>query len=123
MWETALPFLGVILGAAIAGGVSLWREQVVTGRGRAARQAEREQRRKDERDAFQRDTLLALQDTIEAAQRVTVTEFSRVLTLRKRMLRGRDLQQKRPHWRNGATRMRPSRSSRHECSTRSCGTG
>ena len=73
MWETALPFLGVILGAAIAGGVSLWREQVVTGRERAARQAEREQRRKDERDAFQRDTLLALQDTIEAARRATVT--------------------------------------------------
>jgi hypothetical protein len=62
MSQAVLSFAGVIVGALIAGGVSLWRELVVTARERAARAAEREQQLQDVRDAFQRETLLALQD-------------------------------------------------------------
>jgi HAMP domain-containing protein len=72
-----LTFAGVILGAVIAGGVSVWREQVVTTRERAAKQAERDQLRKDVRDAFQRESLLALQEAVEASRRAMVAQFIR----------------------------------------------
>jgi hypothetical protein len=67
----------VLLGAIIAGGVSLWREQVVTTRERVAREAERQLRRKDVRDTFQRETLLALQDAIENLRTATFAEWGR----------------------------------------------
>jgi hypothetical protein len=54
----------VVLGAAIAGGVSLWQVQLITAREREARQALREQERRDTHDAFQRDAILALHDAI-----------------------------------------------------------
>lgn len=58
--------LGVVLGAAIAGGVSLWQVQLITAREREARQTLREQERKDAHDALQRDAILALHDAITA---------------------------------------------------------
>jgi hypothetical protein len=64
MWQAALTFLGVILGAAIAGGVSLWQARLTTEREREARREIRELERKDRLDAFQRDNLIALQDAI-----------------------------------------------------------
>ena len=64
MGEAALAFLGVLLDATIAGVVALWQVQLVTAREREARQALREQGSKDRRDAFQRDTILALQKAI-----------------------------------------------------------
>jgi uncharacterized coiled-coil protein SlyX len=60
--EAWFGFLGVIVGAA----VPLFGEQFVTRREREARQALHEQERRDRRDAFQRDTILALQDAIAA---------------------------------------------------------
>jgi hypothetical protein len=65
MAQAVLTALGVILGAVIAGAVSLWRERVVTAREHEARQAEREEVRKAVREAFQREAVLALQDAIE----------------------------------------------------------
>jgi hypothetical protein len=57
-------FLGVALGGVLTGGISLWREQLVTRREREARQAERVQLRQDARDAFQRDAIITLQDAL-----------------------------------------------------------
>jgi hypothetical protein len=51
-------------GGVIAGGVALRQVQLFTDREREARQAEREQARNDAREAFQRDTILALQDAV-----------------------------------------------------------
>jgi hypothetical protein len=64
--QAALTLLGVVLGAAIAGGVSLWQVQLVTAREREARQALREQERKDAHEAFQRDAILALHEALTA---------------------------------------------------------
>jgi uncharacterized protein HemX len=66
MGQAALTLLGVVLGAAIAGGVSLWQVQLITAREREARQALREQERKDAHDAFQRDAIIALHDALAA---------------------------------------------------------
>jgi hypothetical protein len=63
--QAVLTFFGVILGATIAGGISLWQVQLVTRREREARQGIREQESKDRRDAFQRETILALQDVMD----------------------------------------------------------
>jgi hypothetical protein len=58
--EAWFGFLGVIVGAV----VSLLGEQFTTRREREARKAVGEQERKDGRDAFQRETILALQEAI-----------------------------------------------------------
>lgn len=72
------------LGAVVTGSVTVWRERVITDRERAAQQADREQRRKDVRDAFQRESLLALQDAIEDARKATVNEWQRQHALWKK---------------------------------------
>jgi hypothetical protein len=72
--QQALTFLGVILGASIAGGISLWQVQFVTKREHETRQIEREQTRKDVRDAFQRDTVIATQEAIVEISRCVVRD-------------------------------------------------
>jgi hypothetical protein len=79
MGQAALAFLGVLLGAAIAGGVSLWQVQLITAREREARQTLREQERADRRDAFQRETILALQDALVDLIRAVSREQERML--------------------------------------------
>jgi hypothetical protein len=64
MGQAILTLLGVILGAAVAGGISLWQVQLVTKREREVRRLLREQERKDRRDTFQRETILGLQDAL-----------------------------------------------------------
>jgi hypothetical protein len=81
MGEALLGFLGVILGAAIAGGISLWQVQFVTVREREAQRMRREQERTDRRDAFQRETLLALQDATSRMRHATFQEHTRRSTL------------------------------------------
>jgi hypothetical protein len=83
MGQAALTLLGVILGAAIAGGVSLWQVQLVTKRERETRQELREQERSDRREAFQRETLLALQDATSRMRQATVREHERKAALMK----------------------------------------
>jgi hypothetical protein len=65
MWQAALAFLGVILGAAIAGGIAVWQARLTIQQEREVRQIERAQARKDAHDAFQRDAILALQGAVE----------------------------------------------------------
>ena len=67
-------FLGVILGGVLTGAASLLQAQLVARREREAQQALRAQKLSDERAAFQRDTILALQSAM--------TEFwSNVMTV------------------------------------------
>lgn len=75
MSEAWFGFLGVIVGAA----VSLLGEQLVTRREREARQALRDQERKDRRDAFQRETLLAIQDVVTDTADALWREWDRKL--------------------------------------------
>jgi hypothetical protein len=63
--QAALTFLGVVLGAVIGGGVTLWQTYLAAQREREGRQIERAQGRKDAHDAFQRDAILALQSALE----------------------------------------------------------
>jgi gas vesicle protein len=58
--EALWGFLGVIIGAA----VSLLGEQFATKREREAREALREQKRKDARDIFQREAIIAVHDAV-----------------------------------------------------------
>jgi hypothetical protein len=68
--EAIFGFLGVIVGAV----VSLLGEQFTSRREREARQVLREQDRKDRRDAFQRETILALQDALDDLGRAVAQE-------------------------------------------------
>jgi hypothetical protein len=73
--EAWFGFLGVIVGAL----VSLFGEQISTRREREARQALRNQERKDRRDAFQRDAILALQDAIAEYERLASVASEKAL--------------------------------------------
>jgi cell division protein FtsL len=53
--------IGVLLGSATTVIVTVYQERWVSVREREARQHQREQDRKDQRDTFQRQSLLALQ--------------------------------------------------------------
>jgi beta-lactamase class D len=90
MGEAVLGFLGVILGAAIAGGISLWQVQLVTKREREVQRMHRDQERMhrdqermDRRDAFQQETLLALHDATSRMRHATVREYERRTALAK----------------------------------------
>jgi hypothetical protein len=72
MWQAVLALVGVVIGGVLAGGVALRQVQLFTDREHAARQAEREHARKDARDAFQRDTILALQGAVADLLRMVV---------------------------------------------------
>ena len=72
MWQAVLIFVGVVLGGAIAGGVMLRQQQLIIDREHEARRAERELAREDSRHAFQRDTLLAIQDAVADLLRTAV---------------------------------------------------
>jgi hypothetical protein len=72
MWQALLALVGVVLGGAIAGGVTLRQLRLITDREHEARQAERELARQDGRRVFQRDTILAIQDGVADLLRIVV---------------------------------------------------
>jgi hypothetical protein len=83
MWQAVLTFYGVILGAVIGGAVALWQAHLAIRREREARQVVREQKRKDVADAFQRETLLALQDAVADLSAAATRELDRRVANRK----------------------------------------
>jgi hypothetical protein len=83
IFAAVIGFLGVVVGAVVTGYVTLRQTQLATAREREARQAEREQARKDVRDAFQRENLLALQDAVMDMRKATTDEFERKLANEK----------------------------------------
>jgi hypothetical protein len=79
--EAWFGFLGVIVGAVVAGAVSLLGEQFTTRREREARQAAREQELMDRRNAFQREAILALQDAIDSFWELTTRALNQAFAV------------------------------------------
>ena len=77
MGQAVLGFLGVILGAAIAGSISLWQARLTTERERETRTELRELERKDRRDAFERETMLVLQDACSDVRKAVFRDYER----------------------------------------------
>jgi type II secretory pathway pseudopilin PulG len=85
MWQALLAlgvavigFLGVVVGAVVTGFVTLRQTQLATQREREAQQMLREQQRRDARDAFQRDAILALQGAVEDYWQLVEDWFNQV---------------------------------------------
>jgi hypothetical protein len=72
-------FIGVLLGSATTVVLTVYREQVVSRREREAREHQRTQERHDQRDAFQRQSLLALQDAVSDLVKAVFDEQDRML--------------------------------------------
>lgn len=72
-------FIGVLLGSATTVVVTVYQERWASAREREARQHQREQDRKDQRDSFQRQSLLALQDAVADLIKALFNEQDRQL--------------------------------------------
>jgi hypothetical protein len=72
-------FIGVLLGSATTAVLTVYREQVVSRREREARERQRMQERQDQRDTFQRQSLLALQDAVSDLVKAVFNEQDRML--------------------------------------------
>ncbi len=83
IFAAVIGFLGVIVGAVVTGYVTLRQTQLATRREREAQQMLREQERRDRRDAFQRDTLLALQDALAEIYRCVARDQDEKLITRR----------------------------------------
>jgi hypothetical protein len=77
--EAVFGFIGVLLGSASTAVLTVYRERLVSRRERDARHHQREQERKDQRDVFQRESLLALQDAVSDLVKAVFTEQDRML--------------------------------------------
>jgi hypothetical protein len=77
-------FIGVLLGSATTVALTVYREQVVSRREREAREHQRMQERHDQRDAFQRQSLLALQDAVSDLVKAVFNEQDRMLAEMRR---------------------------------------
>jgi hypothetical protein len=91
--NAVIGLLGVIVGAIVAGAVALLGEQFTTRREREARQAIREQERKDSHDVFQREAIIALHDAVRDYWGVAIEAHEQIL---KAIHASRDLQQLDP---------------------------
>ena len=72
-------FIGVLLGSATTAVLTVYREQVISKRERDAREHQRMQERHDQRDTFQRQSLLALQDAVSDLVKAVFNEQDRML--------------------------------------------
>jgi hypothetical protein len=77
--EAIYGFIGVLLGSATTAVLTVYREWLVSSREREARQHQREQDRKDQRDTFQRQSLLALQDAVSELIKAIYGEQDRMI--------------------------------------------
>jgi hypothetical protein len=82
--EAVYGFVGVLLGSVSTAALTVYRERLVSGREREAREHQREQDRKDRRDAFQRESLLALQDAVSDLIKAVFNEQDRMIEERER---------------------------------------
>ena len=74
-----IGFLGVILGSVTTPVLTVYRERTVTRREREANEELRTRQRSDERGAFQRESMLSLQDTLSALVQAVYDEQDRML--------------------------------------------
>ena len=77
--EAVYGFIGVLLGSATTVVLTVYRERLVSTREREARQQQREQDRADQRNIFQRQSLLALQDAVTDLIKAVYNEQDRML--------------------------------------------
>ncbi len=79
MAEALYGFVGVLLGSGSTAMLTVYRERLISRREREALQHQREQDRKNQRDTFQRQSLLALQDAISDLLKAVYNEQDRIL--------------------------------------------
>ena len=77
--EAVYGFVGVLLGSATTAVLTVYRERLVSSRERDARQHQREQDRKDQRDDFQRQSVVSLQDAVSDLVKAVFDEQERML--------------------------------------------
>jgi hypothetical protein len=72
-------FIGVLLGSATTAVLTVYRERLLSTREREARKHQRQQDREDQRNTFQRQSLLALQDAVSDLVKAVFNEQDRML--------------------------------------------
>lgn len=72
-------FIGVLLGSATTAALTVYRERLLSTREREAREHQRQQDRQDQRNTFQRQSLLALQDAVSDLVKALYNEQDRML--------------------------------------------
>jgi hypothetical protein len=72
-------FIGVLLGSGTTVMLTVYRERLISRREREALQRQREQARKDQRDDFQRQSLLALQDAVSDVIKAVYNDQDRIV--------------------------------------------
>jgi hypothetical protein len=77
--EAVYGFVGVLLGSGTTALLTIYRERLVSTREREARQHQREHDRIDQRDIFQRESLLALQEAVSDLIKAVYNEQDRML--------------------------------------------
>jgi cell division protein FtsL len=77
-------FIGVLLGSATTAVLTVYRERLISTREREARQHQREQDRTDQRNVFQRQSLLGLQDAVSELINAVYSEQDRMLAEKRR---------------------------------------
>jgi hypothetical protein len=79
MPEVLYGFIGVLLGSATTAVLTVYRERLVSTREREARAHQQEQRRKNDRNVFQRQSILSLQDAVTDLIKAVYNEQDRML--------------------------------------------
>lgn len=77
--QALIGFLGVVLGAVITSGLSLYREGLVGKRELAILDQQHKRERKSSRDTFQRESILALQSAVTDLVKAAYEELDRLL--------------------------------------------
>jgi hypothetical protein len=77
--EALYGLTGVLLGSATTAVLTIYRERLVGSREREGRHHQREQDRQDQRNAFQRQSVLALQDVVSDLVKAVYSEQDRML--------------------------------------------
>jgi hypothetical protein len=77
--EALYGFIGVLLGSATTAVLTVYRERLVSTREREARADQQEQDRKDQRNIFQRQSILSLQDAVSDLIKAVYNEQDRML--------------------------------------------
>jgi hypothetical protein len=80
-WEALFGFGGVVLGSLTTAGLTIYKETVTGRRETAGHDRQYERDRKAARDAFQRDSIIALQDAVTALIEAAYSELDRMLAV------------------------------------------
>lgn len=77
--QTIFGFIGVILGSLTTSVLTIYRERLTTRRERTIRDQQYERDRKTSRDAFQRESIIALQSAVFDVINAAYDELDRIL--------------------------------------------